>query len=401
MDKIKRRFTLMKKLIALVLSLMLFLPVVALGEGVAGEIVIGIYEPASGINGAGGKQETLGIYYANAVAPTVKLSDGIYTVKLVEVDNQSSNDKAVSAATQLVSAGASIVLGSYGSGVSIAAAPTFDAAGVVAIGVSCTNPQVTAGNPLYYRICYLDPFQGTVLANFAIDEFSAKKAYTLAQLGNDYDVGLAHYFTEAFKARGGEVTGETFPLGTSDFTAYLTKAVNEGAQVIFAPTSTEFAAQIITQAAANGIKLPILAGDTWDSPVILEAAKGTDLVVSVSTFFDEGDTSSLAAEFVTGFKAWLNQNPEKLANNGGTDIVAAVSALGYDAYMVALEALKLADSGERDDIADIMADVTFDGVTGKIVFGENGDAVRNQAFIIKSDNELGAWQFVKVQSVAE
>lgn len=125
----------MKKLIALVLSLMLFLPVVALGEGVAGEIVIGIYEPASGINGAGGKQETLGIYYANAVAPTVKLSDGIYTVKLVEVDNQSSNDKAVSAATQLVSAGASIVLGSYGSGVSIAAAPTFDAAGVVAIGV--------------------------------------------------------------------------------------------------------------------------------------------------------------------------------------------------------------------------------------------------------------------------
>ncbi len=401
MDKIKRRFTLMKKLIALVLSLMLFLPVVALGEGVAGEIVIGIYEPASGINGAGGKQETLGIYYANAVAPTVKLSDGIYTVKLVEVDNQSSNDKAVSAATQLVSAGASIVLGSYGSGVSIAAAPTFDAAGVVAIGVSCTNPQVTAGNPLYYRICYLDPFQGTVLANFAIDEFSAKKAYTLAQLGNDYDVGLAHYFTEAFKARGGEVTGETVPLGTSDFTAYLTKAVNEGAQVIFAPTSTEFAAQIITQAAANGIKLPILAGDTWDSPVILEAAKGTDLAVSVSTFFDEGDTSSLAAEFVTGFKAWLNQNPEKLANNGGTDIVAAVSALGYDAYMVALEALKLADSGERDDIADIMADVTFDGVTGKIVFGENGDAVRNQAFIIKSDNELGAWQFVKVQSVAE
>ena len=81
--------------------------------------------------------------------------------------------------------------------------------------------------------------------------------------------------------------------------------------------------------------------------------------------------------------------------------MAAVSALGYDAYMVALEALKLADSGERDDIADIMADVTFDGVTGKIVFGENGDAVRNQAFIIKSDNELGAWQFVKVQSVAE
>ena len=391
----------MKKLTALFLALMLLLPVIALGEEYAGEIVIGIYEPASGPNGAGGKQETLGIYYANHLAPTVELSDGVYKIRLEEVDNQSSNDKAPTAARTLVDAGASIVLGSYGSGVSIAAADIFDAAGVVAIGISCTNPQVTIGNPLYYRICYLDPFQGTVLANFAMDEFTAKKAYTLAQLGNDYDVGLAYYFTEAFKGKGGEVNGETFPLGTSDFTAYLTSAGNAGAEVIFSPTSTEFASQIITQAAANGIKIPILAGDTWDSSVILDAAKGTDMSVSVSTFFDEGDTSSAAADFVKGFKEWLNANPDKLANNGGNDIVAAVSALGYDGYMVALEALKLADSGEREDIAEIMADVTFNGVTGAIVFGENGDAVRDQAFIKKSNNETGAWEFVKVQSVSE
>ena len=188
----------MKKLTALFLALMLLLPVIALGEEYAGEIVIGIYEPASGPNGAGGKQETLGIYYANHLAPTVELSDGVYKIRLEEVDNQSSNDKAPTAARTLVDAGASIVLGSYGSGVSIAAADIFDAAGVVAIGISCTNPQGTIGNPLYYRICYLDPFQGTVLANFAMDEFTAKKAYTLAQLGNDYDVGLAYYFTEAF-----------------------------------------------------------------------------------------------------------------------------------------------------------------------------------------------------------
>ena len=391
----------MKKWIALALTLMLVLPLIALGEQIKGEITIGIYEPASGPNGAGGKQETLGIYYANFVAPTVQLSDGVYKINLVEVDNQSSNDKAPSAAQTLVSAGASIVLGSYGSGVSIAASGIFDDAGLVAIGLSCTNPQVTIGNPLYYRICYLDPFQGTVLANFAKDEFAAKKAYTLAQLGNDYDVGLAYYFTEAFKGLGGDVTGETFPLGTSDFTAYLTSAVNAGAEVIFSPTSTEFASQIITQAAANGVKVPILAGDTWDSSVILDAAKGTDLSVSVSTFFDEGDTSSAAAEFVTGFKAWLNANPDKLANNGGNDIVAAVSALGYDGYMVALEALKKADSADREDIAEIMADVTYTGVTGAIVFGENGDAMRDQAFIKKTNNADGSWIFVKVQSIAK
>jgi branched-chain amino acid transport system substrate-binding protein len=390
----------MKKMLAIVLVLMMLIPAMAFGEASKGTIVIGIYEPASGDNGAGGKQETLGIRYAHSVAPTVQLSDGVYDIVLEEVDNESSTAKALTAAQTLVSKDAAIVLGSYGSSVSIAAADIFEKEGLVAIGISCTNPQVTIGRPYYYRICYLDPFQGTVLANFAIDEFGAKKAYTLAQLGNDYDVGLVKYFTEAFKAAGGEVLGETFPEGTSDFTAYLTKAVNEGAQVIFSPTSTTYAAQIITQAASNGVKIPIVAGDTWDSSVILQAAAGTDVNVSVSTFFDEGDTSGNAAAFVKGFKEWLNANPDKLANNGGNDIVAAVSALGYDGYMVALETLKKADSGDRQDIAEVVADVTFDGVTGVIVFGENGDAVRSQAFIKKTDNAATAWTFVKVQGVA-
>ncbi len=389
----------MKKILALVMILTLMLPVVALGESYAGTVKIGVYEPASGDNGAGGKQETLGVEYANVVAPTVELSDGVYKVELVIVDNQSSTDKAPTAAQSLVSADSAVVLGSYGSAVSIAAADIFDAAGVVAVGLSCTNPQVTLGNPLYYRICYLDPFQGTVLASYAMDEFSAKKAYTLANLGNDYDVGLATFFTEAFKNKGGEVTGETFPEGTSDFTAYLTNAVNAGAEVIFAPTSTTYAAQIISQAAAAGINIPIFAGDTWDSSVILDAAKGTDVKVSVTTFFDESDTSGNAQDFVKGFKEWLNANPDKKTDNGGNDIVAAVTALGYDGYMVALEALKAADSIERDDIADVMAGITYEGVTGNIQFDENGDAVRDQAFIKAVNTAEGNWTFVKVQGI--
>lgn len=390
----------MKRLLALLMVLSLLVPTLALAQGeYKGVIKVGVYEPASGDNGAGGKQETLGVEYANFVAPTVKLSDGEYKVELVIVDNQSSTDKAPTAAQSLVSAGCSIVLGSYGSAVSIAAADIFNAAGLVAVGLSCTNPQVTLGNPLYYRVCFLDPFQGTVLAGFANDAYGAKKAYTLAQLGNDYDVGLVNYFTEAFKGNGGEVTGETFPEGTSDFTAYLTKAVNEGAEVIFAPTSTTYAAQIISQAASNGVKIPILAGDTWESSVILEAAKGTDVKVSVSTFFDEGDTSGKAVEFVSGFKKWLNENEEKKTANGGNDIVAAVSALGYDGYMVALEALKAADSGELEDIAEVMPKVTYEGVTGNISFDENGDAVRDQAFIKEADNATALWKFVKVQKL--
>lgn len=389
----------MKKFAAILMCLVLVLPILAMAETTVGTIKVGVYQPASGASGPGGKQETLGIEYAWSLFPTVQLTDGLYNVELVPVDNQSSIDKAPSAAQSLVSSGVSIVLGSYGSSVSSAAAPIFEKAGLVAVGLSCTNPAVTQGKPLYYRICYLDPFQGTVLASFAGNELAATKAYTLAELGNVYDIGLVEYFTRAFEAAGGTVIGETFPTGTGDFSSYLTKAVNEGAQVIFAPTSPEYAAQIIPQAASSGIKIPFLAGDTWDSNVILNAAKGKDVAVSVSTFFDEGDTSSMAAEFVTGFKAWLNANPDKLTNNGGDDILAAVSALGYDGYLVALEAIKAADSGERDDIAEVMAGVEVNGVTGAIVFGEHGDAVRDQAFIKSVNNEDGTWKFVKVQGI--
>ena len=105
--------------------------------------------------------------YANSITPEVTIGDKTYKVELSVVDNESSNDKAVSAASQLISQNVSIVLGSYGSGVSIAAGPTFGNAGLPAIGVTCTNPMVTAGNDYYFRICFLDPFQGTVLATFA------------------------------------------------------------------------------------------------------------------------------------------------------------------------------------------------------------------------------------------
>ena len=132
------------------------------GSGSTGgkTVKIGVFEPASGDNGAGGKQEVLGIEYANSVAPTVDIGGESYTVELVEVDNQSSTDKAVTAAQELVSKKVSVVLGSYGSGVSIAAAPTFQSASIPAIGCSCTNPAVTGANPYYFRVCFLDPFQG-------------------------------------------------------------------------------------------------------------------------------------------------------------------------------------------------------------------------------------------------
>lgn len=137
----------MKKVLALVLALMLILPAVALAEDV---IKVGVFEPVTGENGGGGFQEVLGMRYANQVAPTVDIGGKSYKVELVEVDNKSDKTEAVTAAQSLIASGVSVVLGSYGSGVSIAAGGIFADAHVAAIGASCTNPQVTLGNDYYF-----------------------------------------------------------------------------------------------------------------------------------------------------------------------------------------------------------------------------------------------------------
>ena len=361
-----------------------------------GDVVkIGVFEPASGDNGAGGKQETLGIQYANYVTPTVEIGGKEYTVQLDIVDNESSNDKAPSAAATLVSDGVSVVLGSYGSGVSIAGSDTFKEAGIPVIGVTCTNPQITEGNTHYFRICFLDPFQGTVLANFASDNFSAKKAYVLTKLGDDYSTGLGYYFTEAFEALGGEVVSETFQEGNSDFTSYITSAKNEGAEVFFAPSSTEVAALLIEQAASQGLGMPLLAGDTWDSNVILNAAEGKDVDIYVSTFYQEGGDP----EFDAGIKEWIHCDCPAQATNGGDDTVSGLTVMGYDAYYVALEALKAAGSTDPAAVNEALWDVTYTGVSGDISFNEIGDANRDAAYVKNANTETGAWDFVAEQSV--
>ena len=170
-------------------------------------IKIGVFEPQTGENGGGGLQEVYGIRYANQVYPTVEVGGTEYTIQLVEVDNKSDKTEAVTAAQKLVSEGVVTVLGSYGSGVSIAAGDIFAEAGIPAIGCSCTNPQVTSGNEWYFRTCFLDPFQGTVMANYAIQN-GYQKAAVITQLGDDYSSGLGSFFKSAFEKLGGTIVAE-------------------------------------------------------------------------------------------------------------------------------------------------------------------------------------------------
>jgi len=389
----------MKKTILAVCTALIAAAFVSCGGEKASVVKIGVYEPASGDNGAGGKQETLGIQYANSITPNVTIGGKEYKVQLEIVDNESSNDKAVTAASELISKGVSVALGSYGSGVSIAASDTFAAANVPAIGITCTNPQVTLGNDHYFRICFLDPFQGTVLANLAVEKFSAKKAYCLSKLGDDYSGGLVKYFVEAFKALGGQVIEETFPDGTSDFAAYVANAKKQNADVFFSPVSIEAAALIIEQANTQGLTLPILAGDTWDSNVVLATAKGTNVQIFVTTFFVEGSEDTQIKNFVEGFRNYLNTNATAKTNNGGDDEIAAVSAMGFDAYYTALEALKLAGSTKGADVKKALPAVSYKGVSGAIAFDSTGDAVRDVAYVKKVNNSTGKWDFVAQQSV--
>ena len=384
----------MKKVIALILALVMALSLVACGNDGGEKVVkIGVFEPQSGDNGAGGKQEILGMQYANYETPTVEIGGETYKVELVYADNASSNDKAASAAQTLISSGVSLVLGSYGSGVSIAAGDTFAAAGMPAIGVTCTNPQVTSECDVYFRICFLDPFQGTVLANYAKSELGASKAYCLAKQGDDYSGGLCNYFIEAFGKDN--CVYEQFPEGTSDYSTYITNAQNQGCDVFFAPVSTEAAAQIIAKADTQNLGMPILAGDTWDSNVILDAAKGTKVEIAVTTFYQEGAD----ADFDAAIKAWINSDATAKANNGGNDELAAVTVMGYDAYYVALEALKKAGSTDPADVLAVLPELSYTGVTGAIAFDDIGDAKRDTAFVKACNTETGKWDFVAEQGI--
>ena len=287
------------------------------------------------------------------------------------------------------------VLGSYGSGVSSAGGAVFEEAGVPAIGVTCTNPQVTTDCDVYFRICFTDPFQGPALASYAYNTLGVDTAYTLAMLGSDYDQGLVYYFTEAFKALGGTVVSEDFPEGSANFVSYINNAKSAGAGVIFAPVSTNYAQLIIEAAGAQGFEGSLLGSDTWDNNMVAESTVGKNVRVEVTTFYQEGGD----ADFDAGIKEWMNANPDALTNNGGNDMVSAVTAMGYDAYFTALEALKLAGSTDPADVLAALPSVSYEGVCGLIEFDEIGDAKRDQAYIKAANTETGAWDFVMVQGV--
>ena len=162
-----------------------------------------------------------------------------------------------------------------------------------------------------------------------------------------------------------------------------------------APVSTNYAQLIIEAASSQGFEGELLGSDTWDNNMVVESAKGKDVSVKITTFYQEGGNP----EFDAGIKEWMNANPDALTNNGGNDMVSAVTAMGYDAYFTALDAIKAVGSAEPADVLAALPSVSYEGVSGLIEFDEIGDAKRDAAYIKTANTETGEWEFVTVQGV--
>ena len=211
-------------------------------------IKVGVFLPLTGDNAAGGELELRGIKLANKLHPEVLGKK----VQLVVADNKSDKAEAASVAARLIEKDkVCTILGTYGSSLAMAAGNIVKEAKVPAIGTSCTNPQVTANNDYYFRACFIDPFQGTVMANYAFKQ-GAKKVAIVQEVSNDYSVGLAKFFVEAFKKLTNDpnciIDIANYQTGDKDFTAVLTNLKAKNPDAVFAPGNFTESALLIKQA---------------------------------------------------------------------------------------------------------------------------------------------------------
>jgi branched-chain amino acid transport system substrate-binding protein len=342
-------------------------------------IKIGVFEPLTGANGAGGADEADGIKLANKLFPTVLGKK----VQLVIVDNKSDKVEAANAATVLVQKEkVNAVIGSWGSSLSMAGGPIFAEAKVPAVAVSATNPNVTKGNEYYFRVCFLDPFQGTVNAAYAFNTLKAKKVAIIREVSNDYSVGLAKFFVDEFVKLSGDqnaiVATADYNTGDQDFSAQLTNIKKFEPDVIFAPGNYTESALIIKQARALGMKAQFLGGDTWDENAFLEVGGAAVEGATFSTFFaNDVPINKTSEAFLKAFREEYKKEP------------AAVAALGYDAYRVILDAITRANSAEPQKIRDALTQTKdFEGSAGAITINAERNADKAAVFKTVKDGKF-------------
>ncbi|QAA35090.1 ABC transporter substrate-binding protein [Clostridium manihotivorum] len=338
-------------------------------ESSSDTIKIGVFEPLTGANAGGGELEVEGIKLANKLYPEVNGKK----IELVVVDNKSDKVEASNAASRLVEKEkVTAIIGSWGSSLSMAAGDIIKNAKIPTVATSATNPLVTKGNEYYFRVCFIDPFQGTVMANYAYSKLNAKKVAIVQEVSNDYAVGLAKYFTDSFTKLTGDskavLSTSNYNTGDQDFTAQLTNIKTQNPDVIFAPGNFTESALLIKQARDLGIKCPIVGGDTWETPDFLKIG-GSAVEGSVfSTFFaTEKPITKESEKFLDAYKKEYNGKEP-----------AAVSALAYDAYLLLVDGLKRTGSTDSVKLRDELTKTKdFQGAAGVVNFDEDRNAVKS------------------------
>lgn len=329
---------------------------------------IGVFLPLTGQNAFGGQLELEGVQMAHKEAGTVLGKK----VELFVVDNKSDKVESANATKRLIEKEkVQAIIGTYGSSLAMAGGEVSEKAGIPQVGTSCTNPLVTQGKKYIFRVCFIDPLQGAGAATYAYKTLGFKKAAMLVDVANDYSVGLSNFFKKSFTKMGGQVVSVlNYQSGDQDFTAQLTKIISEKPDVLFIPSYFAEGAIIMKQARELGATFKIMGGDAMDNPEITKIG-GNAVEGFVQTTFPYDPSmknmNPTAKKFTDEWKKTHAADKDPNVN----------AALGYDAYMIILDAIKRAGKAEPEAITKALAETKgFQGVTGDTTINETHDAVK-------------------------
>lgn len=322
----------------------------------------------------------------------IEVSGVKYPVELVVEDSEAKAESAVKANTKLITQDEVLVIvGPQSSKEAIPAGAVANDKQTPMISPWSTNPDTTAGRPYVFRACFLDPFQGPVLANFISEEFHFTKSAVLYDVASDYPKGLAEFFKKAWEDKhgpGSVLAYESFTTKDTDFSAQLTKIIHSGAEVLFTPQYYNEVALIVQQAQALGWKGPVVGSDSWGSAETVQLCGKACYGQFFSTHYAAAGAQGGTKEFIDRYKAKYGYVPDDVA------------ALTWDALRLAQQAissLKVLTSSVKDDrkaVRDALAQIRdFNGITGTMTFSGSGDP-KKCAVIVKI-SEKGEYEFYK------
>ena len=333
-------------------------------------IKIGVYEPLSGKEKEHGELELQGIELAHELFPEAIGKK----VELVYADNKSDVDVAASAAESLVEKKVSVVLGSYGNTLSLVGGEIFAKAKIPAITISATNPLVTSSSDYYFRTCFVESFQGVALAKYAVEQVGTSKAAIFKDADDDYAAAVSQTFSDKMVQLTEDESAITkvveYKSSQKDFKKQLQQVKDSGAGAVLLASKNKDAITIMKQAKEMGLQLMFLGTDNWENKNFVKEGGAAVDGAAFSTYFDSETAITQNTE------VFLKAYREKYGEDAAP---ASDVALGFDAYMLAVNAINTAGTSVNTQaIRDQLAKTkNFAGVSGNITFDENGDPIKS------------------------